>query len=91
MEYWRQRFAKEGIDKIFPTRVPEEKSPYHGKVDYYYEMSEAIPEDYALRQNLAMRRLEEVRIRRKQSSYFFLNCRRRVKNACPKLAYVSAF
>lgn len=29
-------------------------------MDYYYEMSERIPEDFELRQRLAMRRLEEV-------------------------------
>lgn len=60
VEYWRQRFAKESIDKVFPKIIPEEGSPFFGKTDYYYEMSEALPEDYSLRQRLAMRRLEEV-------------------------------
>lgn len=35
-------------------------TPYCGKTDYYFEMSDAITEDYALRQKLALRRLEEV-------------------------------
>lgn len=76
VEHWRQRFAKESVDKIFPKIVPDENNPLKGvlcstgnseergnlgKVEYYFEMSERIPEDYALRQRLAMRRLEEVR------------------------------
>lgn len=60
VEHWRQRFAKESIDKIFPKVVPEEDNPFFGKTDYYYEMSEQLPEDYSLRQRLAMRRLEEA-------------------------------
>ena len=62
VEYWRQRFAKESIDKIFPKIEPKEGEPYHGDTDYYFEMSETLPEDYSLRQRLAMRRLEEVLI-----------------------------
>ncbi|VDN01388.1 unnamed protein product [Thelazia callipaeda] len=60
VEYWRQRFAKQTIDTIFPTKIPDENSEYYGKIDYFYEMSEIVPEDYALRQKLAMRRLEEA-------------------------------
>ncbi|CAJ0954668.1 unnamed protein product, partial [Mesorhabditis belari] len=60
IEHWRQRFAKESVDKIFPRIEPGEKDPYHGTTDYYYEMSEKLPEDYLLRQRLAMRRLEEA-------------------------------
>ncbi|VDM27334.1 unnamed protein product [Toxocara canis] len=60
VEYWRQRFAKESIDNIFPKVVPEEGSSLFGKTDYYFEMSETLPEDYSVRQKLAMRRLEEV-------------------------------
>uniref|UniRef100_A0A7E4W6X2 C2H2-type domain-containing protein n=1 Tax=Panagrellus redivivus TaxID=6233 RepID=A0A7E4W6X2_PANRE len=60
IEHWRQRFAKEPIEKIFPKLVPVEGDQYHGKVDHYYQLSEEIPEDYSLRQRLAMRRLEEA-------------------------------
>lgn len=60
MEYWRQRFAKESIDKIFPKKIPAENDELYGKTNYFYEMGENLPEDYALRQKLAMRRLEEV-------------------------------
>ncbi|MFH4982278.1 hypothetical protein AB6A40_008987 [Gnathostoma spinigerum] len=60
IEYWRQRFAKESVDKIFPKIEPDENSVYKDKTDYYYEVSEALPEDYHLRQRLAMRRLEEA-------------------------------
>ena len=30
IEYWRQRFAKESVDKIFPKVEPQEGEPYHG-------------------------------------------------------------
>lgn len=60
VEYWRQRFAKTSIDKVFPKIVPKEGDPYFGTTDYYFEMAESLPEDYSLRQRLAMRRLEEV-------------------------------
>lgn len=60
VEYWRQRFAKESIDTIFPKRIPAENDEFYGKTNYFYEMGENLPEDYALRQKLAMRRLEEV-------------------------------
>lgn len=60
IEYWRQRFAKESVDKIFPRIEPDDKDPYNGFTDYYYEMSEKLAEDYSLRQRLAMRRLEEA-------------------------------
>ena len=33
---------------------------FAGEIDYYYEMSEKLQEDYSLRQTLAMRRLEEA-------------------------------
>lgn len=62
VEYWRQRFAKESIDTIFPKKIPAENDEFYGKTNYFYEMGENLPEDYALRQNLAMRRLEEVHI-----------------------------
>lgn len=60
VEHWRQRFAKTSIDNIFPKIVPDENDPYHGKVDYYFEMSDRLSEDYSVRQRLAMRRLEEA-------------------------------
>lgn len=60
VEYWRQRFAKQCIDTIFPKKVLSENDELYGKADYYFEMGENLPEDYALRQKLAMRRLEEV-------------------------------
>ncbi|ETN72396.1 hypothetical protein NECAME_13887 [Necator americanus] len=60
VEHWRQRFAKESVDKIFPRIEPKEGEKFFGEVDYYYNMSEALPEDYSLRQRLAMRRLEEA-------------------------------
>jgi hypothetical protein len=46
VEHWRQRFAKEPVDKIFPKKVPKENDPYFGRVEYFFEMSERIPEDY---------------------------------------------
>jgi hypothetical protein len=76
IEYWRQRFAKDGIDAIFPKVIPKEGDAHFGllfslvsswcgtvsgKAEYLYVMSEQLPEDYSLRQRLAMRRLEEVR------------------------------
>lgn len=60
IEYWRQRFAKQSIDKIFPRIELKEGEPYADVTDYYFEMSEKLPEDYSLRQRLAMRRLEEA-------------------------------
>uniref|UniRef100_A0A1I7RRN3 C2H2-type domain-containing protein n=1 Tax=Bursaphelenchus xylophilus TaxID=6326 RepID=A0A1I7RRN3_BURXY len=60
VEHWRQRFAKQSIADIFPKIEPKEGDPHFGKVDYYFQMSERIPEDYSLRQRLAMRRLEEA-------------------------------
>ncbi|CAD5224097.1 unnamed protein product [Bursaphelenchus okinawaensis] len=60
VEHWRQRFAKQSIAEIFPKITPKEGEDYFGKVDYYFQMSETIKEDYQLRQRLAMRRLEEA-------------------------------
>lgn len=60
VEHWRQRFAKESVDKIFPRVEPKEGDKYFGETDYYFNMSETLPEDYSLRQRLAMRRLEEA-------------------------------
>ncbi|KHJ84941.1 zinc finger, C2H2 type [Oesophagostomum dentatum] len=60
IEHWRQRFAKESVDQIFPRVEPKEGEKYFGETDYYYNMSEMLPEDYSLRQRLAMRRLEEA-------------------------------
>ncbi|VDM72905.1 unnamed protein product [Strongylus vulgaris] len=60
IEHWRQRFAKESVDKIFPRVEPKEGEKFFGDTDYYYNMSELLPEDYSLRQRLAMRRLEEA-------------------------------
>uniref|UniRef100_A0A915APY1 C2H2-type domain-containing protein n=1 Tax=Parascaris univalens TaxID=6257 RepID=A0A915APY1_PARUN len=77
VEYWRQRFAKESIDKVFPKIIPQEGSPFFGKTDYYFEMSEALPEDYSLRQRLAMRRLEEAlscQQRERDDASFSLQC-----------------
>jgi hypothetical protein len=77
VEHWRQRFAKESVDKVFPKIVPEEGNPLFGKVDYYYEMSERIPEDYSLRQRLAMRRLEEAlacQQREREETNFAMPC-----------------
>uniref|UniRef100_A0A915PQN3 C2H2-type domain-containing protein n=1 Tax=Setaria digitata TaxID=48799 RepID=A0A915PQN3_9BILA len=61
VEYWRQRFAKDSIDTIFPKKIPDEDDELYGRTDFFYEMGENLPEDYALRQKLAMRRLEEAR------------------------------
>lgn len=77
IEYWRQRFAKQSIAEIFPKIVPKEGDELHGKVDYFFEMSERIPEDYSLRQRLAMRRLEEAlscQQREREESSFSLPC-----------------
>lgn len=77
VEYWRQRFAKTSIDKIFPKIVSKEGEPYFGLTDYYFEMSETLPEDYSLRQRLAMRRLEEAlacQQREREDSNFSLQC-----------------
>lgn len=60
IEHWRQRFAKETVNQIFPRIVPKEGELHFGRVDFYFEMSERIAEDYSLRQRLAMRRLEEA-------------------------------
>lgn len=60
VEHWRQRFAKKSIAEIFPKIVPKENDPLYGTVEYYFAMSPRIPEDYSLRQRLAMRRLEEA-------------------------------
>lgn len=60
IEHWRQRFAKESVDKIFQRIEPKEGDKFFGETDYYYNMSEELPEDYSLRQRLAMRRLEEA-------------------------------
>lgn len=60
IEHWRQRFAKESIDNIFPRVEVDENNPHHGKTEYYFEMSAALQEDFQVRQRLAMRRLEEA-------------------------------
>ncbi|KAJ1345753.1 hypothetical protein KIN20_000358 [Parelaphostrongylus tenuis] len=60
IEHWRQRFAKESVDKIFQRVEPKEGDKFFGETDYYYNMSETLPEDYSVRQRLAMRRLEEA-------------------------------
>ncbi|VDM58828.1 unnamed protein product [Angiostrongylus costaricensis] len=60
IEHWRQRFAKESVDKIFERIEPKEGDKFFGETDYYYNMSESLPEDYSVRQRLAMRRLEEA-------------------------------
>uniref|UniRef100_A0A914CNH5 C2H2-type domain-containing protein n=1 Tax=Acrobeloides nanus TaxID=290746 RepID=A0A914CNH5_9BILA len=77
VEYWRQRFSKESVDKIFPKIVPDEANQYHGKTEYYFELSERIPEDYSLRQRLAMRRLEEAlacQQREREEATFSMQC-----------------
>uniref|UniRef100_A0AC34FPX8 Uncharacterized protein n=1 Tax=Panagrolaimus sp. ES5 TaxID=591445 RepID=A0AC34FPX8_9BILA len=40
IEHWRQRLAKDDIATIFPKITPDEKNPYHGKCEFYFEMSE---------------------------------------------------
>ncbi|VDL79349.1 unnamed protein product [Nippostrongylus brasiliensis] len=60
VEHWRQRFAKESVDQIFQRVEPKEGDKYFGETDYYFNMSETLPEDYSVRQRLAMRRLEEA-------------------------------
>ncbi|GMS80720.1 hypothetical protein PENTCL1PPCAC_2895 [Pristionchus entomophagus] len=60
IEHWRQRFAKESIDNIFPRVEVDEQNPHHGKTEYYFEMSASLQEDFQVRQRLAMRRLEEA-------------------------------
>jgi len=77
IEYWRQRFAKQSIAEIFPKVVPKEGDELFGKVDYYFLISERIPEDYSLRQRLAMRRLEEAlscQQREREENNFSLPC-----------------
>jgi len=77
VEYWRQRFSKQSIAEIFPKIVPKEGDELFGKVDYFFEMSERLPEDYSLRQRLAMRRLEEAlscQQREREESSFSLPC-----------------
>ncbi|KAL7079837.1 hypothetical protein ACQ4LE_000386 [Meloidogyne hapla] len=60
VEHWRQQFNTCKIEDVFPKIIPEEGHPLHGKVDFYYKMTEEVKEDYGLRQRLAMRRLEEA-------------------------------
>uniref|UniRef100_A0A915MR35 C2H2-type domain-containing protein n=1 Tax=Meloidogyne javanica TaxID=6303 RepID=A0A915MR35_MELJA len=60
VEHWRQQFNTCKIEDVFPKIIPEEGHPLHGKVDFYYKMTEEVREDYGLRQRLAMRRLEEA-------------------------------
>ncbi|KAI6213362.1 C2H2-type domain-containing protein [Aphelenchoides besseyi] len=77
VEHWRQRFAKQSIADVFPKIEPKEGDPFFGKVEYYFEMSERVSEDYALRQRLAMRRLEEAlacQQREREDSSFSLPC-----------------
>lgn len=77
IEHWRQRFAKESIDKIFPRIEPSEGDSYFGETDYYYLMSENVAEDRSLRQRLAMRRLEEAlqcQQREREDTSFQLQC-----------------
>uniref|UniRef100_A0A8R1Y1E4 C2H2-type domain-containing protein n=1 Tax=Onchocerca volvulus TaxID=6282 RepID=A0A8R1Y1E4_ONCVO len=77
VEYWRQRFAKESIDTIFPKKIPDENAEFYGKTNYFYEMGENLPEDYALRQKLAMRRLEEAlacQQREREDTNFIQQC-----------------
>jgi hypothetical protein len=77
IEYWRQRFAKESVDLIFPKVEPPEGDALHGVVDFYYHITETIPEDYSLRQRLAMRRLEEAlscQQREREDKTFQLQC-----------------
>uniref|UniRef100_A0A914VV17 C2H2-type domain-containing protein n=1 Tax=Plectus sambesii TaxID=2011161 RepID=A0A914VV17_9BILA len=77
IEYWRQRFAKDGIEQIFPKVIPKEGDAYFGKSDHVHFMSEQLPEDYSLRQRLAMRRLEEAlacQQREREESTFSQQC-----------------
>ncbi|VDM06758.1 unnamed protein product [Wuchereria bancrofti] len=77
VEYWRQRFARESIDTIFPKKIPAENDVFYGKTSYFYEMGENLPEDYALRQKLAMRRLEEAlacQQREREDTNFIQQC-----------------
>lgn len=77
VEYWRQRFARESIDTIFPKKIPTENDVFYGKTNYFYEMGENLPEDYALRQKLAMRRLEEAlacQQREREDTNFIQQC-----------------
>lgn len=77
VEHWRQRFAKKSIAEIFPKIVPKEGDELYGKVDYFFEMSDRISEDFQLRQRLAMRRLEEAlscQQREREESSFSLPC-----------------
>ena len=77
IEHWRQRFAKESIDNIFPRIEPAEGTPFHGKTEYYFEMSAKLPEDFQVRQRLAMRRLEEAlscQQREREDTNFSLQC-----------------
>uniref|UniRef100_A0A0K0EQQ0 C2H2-type domain-containing protein n=1 Tax=Strongyloides stercoralis TaxID=6248 RepID=A0A0K0EQQ0_STRER len=77
VEYWRQRFAKESIDKLFPKITPDKDNEYYEKVEYYYLMTETLQEDYSLRQRLAMRRLEEAldcQQRERLDKNFEMNC-----------------
>lgn len=77
VEHWRQRFAKDSIADIFPKVVPNEGDELFGKIDYYFELSEKVPEDYSLRQRLAMRRLEEALLcqqRERDDATFALPC-----------------
>ncbi|GMT11347.1 hypothetical protein PFISCL1PPCAC_2644 [Pristionchus fissidentatus] len=77
IEHWRQRFAKESIDNIFPRVEVDEQNPHHGKTEYYYEMSAALQEDFQVRQRLAMRRLEEALLcqqREREDANFTQQC-----------------
>uniref|UniRef100_A0AC35TKC8 C2H2-type domain-containing protein n=1 Tax=Rhabditophanes sp. KR3021 TaxID=114890 RepID=A0AC35TKC8_9BILA len=77
VEHWRQRFAKDSIEKVFSKVVPKKNEELFGKVDFYYLMTETLPEDYQVRQRLAMRRLEEAldcQQRERIDRSFEMNC-----------------
>jgi len=77
IEFWRQQFAKKSIDTIFPKIYPREGDAYFGKTEYFFEMSARVSDDYALRQRLAMRRLEEAlqcQQREREETTFHLQC-----------------
>ncbi|KHJ40616.1 zinc finger, C2H2 type [Trichuris suis] len=76
IEHWRHRFGETDVAKFFPLLIPTESDELFGKVESFYLLSAAVPEDRQLREQLAVSRLEEVIAcqQRERSDYTF--CRK---------------
>ena len=76
MEHWRSRFRETPIEKLFPKVEAAEGDPLKEQTDSYYLMSPAVEEDRAIRERLALRRLEEVLScqQREREDFTFSRC-----------------